>query len=76
MTEHQMEWKILLLCIWFGVKSFYLQSGLEVTCHLYITHQINSFFRKILSFLLLHSLSATTLQEVAASDVALLEKFF
>lgn len=76
MTEHQMEWKILLLCIWFWVKSFYLQSGLEVRCHLYTTHQINSFFREILSFLLLHSLDATILQEVAASDVALLEKFF
>lgn len=76
MTKHQMEWKILLLCIWFWVKSFYLHSGLEARCHLYTTYQINSFFREILSFLLLHSLGAITPQEVAARDVALLENFF
>lgn len=78
-TEHQMEWKILLFCIGFWVKSFYLQLSLEARCHLYTTHLINSFFREICSFLLLYSLDATTLQEVAVSDVehvALLDNFF
>lgn len=78
MTEHQTARKILS-CIGFGVKSFYLQWSLEARCHLYTTHLINSFFREIFYFLLLHSLDATTLQEVAVSDVeqvALLDNFF
>lgn len=78
-TEQQMEWKILLFCIEFWVKSFYLQLSLEARWHLYTTHLINSFFREIFSFLLLHSLDATTLQEVAVSDVervALLDNFY